>query len=79
MKNEVFHKKVFIENVKDSFAVKREYAEKIKGKIILIIDDVITTGATTSEISKMLVEAGAESCYVLSFAHTVLEQVQTED
>ena len=68
-----------IENVKDSFVVKKEYLEKIKGKTILIIDDVVTTGATTSEISKMLTEAGAQTCYVLTFAHTVLEQVQAED
>ena len=68
-----------IDNVKDSFKLKSEYFKLVKNKTILIIDDVITTGATCSEISKVLLEAGASACYALSFAHTKLDQVQTED
>ena len=68
-----------IENVKDSFALKNEHAKLIKNKTILIIDDVITTGATTSEISRVLKQGGAVACYAMSFAHTKLEQIQTED
>ena len=67
-----------MENVADSFAVKPEYKTMVKGKTILIIDDVITTGATTSEISKMLLKAGAKECYALSFAHTRLQQIDSE-
>ena len=67
-----------INNVKDSFALKPEYKKTIKGKSILIIDDVITTGATTSEIAKVLLRAGAKECYALSFAHTKLKQIQLE-
>ena len=62
-----------IENVKDSFNFKSEYKKLIKNKTILIIDDVVTTGATTSELSKVLIEHGAKECYVLSFAHTKLQ------
>ena len=65
-------------NVADSFVLKKEFKKTIKGKTILIIDDVITTGATTSEISKTLINAGAKDCYVLSFAHTKLEQLNFE-
>lgn len=65
-------------NVADSFAFKKEFRKKIKGKTILIIDDVVTTGATTSEISKVLLKAGAKDCFVLSFAHTKLQQIDYE-
>ena len=68
-----------LENIKDSFAFKKELKNIVKDKVVLIIDDVITTGATTSEISKVLVKAGAKECYVLSFAHTKLTQLQFEE
>ncbi len=67
-----------MKNVEDSFAFKKEFKDLIKGKRILIIDDVITTGATTSEISKVLKSAGSKECYVLSFAHTKLQQMSVE-
>ena len=68
-----------LENVKDSFAFKPEYNKLIKNKVVLIIDDVITTCATTSEVAKTLLEAGAKECYVLSFAHTTLNEITTEN
>lgn len=43
-------------------------SEEIKGKSVLLIDDVLTTGATASEISRVLKKAGAETVYVLTFA-----------
>ena len=61
------------ENVKDSFAFNEEYKEQIKDKVILIIDDVITTGATTSELARVLIENGAKACHVLTFAHSIIE------
>ncbi|MBQ9795392.1 MAG: ComF family protein [Clostridia bacterium] len=67
-----------MENIKDCFKFKSEYKKDIKNKTVLIIDDIVTTGATTSELSKVLLSAGASSCYVLSFAHTQLLPMQTE-
>lgn len=61
------------ENIKDAFKFNKEFKSKIKGKTLLIIDDVFTTGATTSELSKTLISAGAKACYVLTFAHTELK------
>lgn len=56
-------------NVKDSFKLYKQHIPKIKGKTILIVDDVFTTGATTSELSKTLLLKGAKDCYVLTLAH----------
>jgi ComF family protein len=54
------------ENVKSAFYVKRE--EKIKGKNILLIDDVYTTGATIKECTKVLKKAGSGEIYVFTLA-----------
>ena len=43
-------------------------AEAVKGKRILLIDDVLTTGATVSEASHVLLEAGAKSVDVATLA-----------
>lgn len=53
-------------NVKDAFQVMDE--EKINGKKVLLIDDIITTGATANECSKVLRQAGASRIYVATVA-----------
>lgn len=42
----------------------------VKGKSILLVDDVFTTGATVTECARMLKDAGASTVYVLTVAHT---------
>ena len=42
--------------------------QQTKGKRILLIDDVITSGATLTECSKILRKAGAESIVCGTFA-----------
>jgi len=54
------------ENVKDAFALCNPSA--IAGKKIVIVDDVVTTGATVSECEKVLISAGAAEVSVLSLA-----------
>jgi len=56
------------ENIRDAFKVIKR--ENIADKVILVVDDVITTGATASEISSVLRKAGAKAVYVLTFAST---------
>jgi len=54
-------------NVKDSFLV--ESAENIKNKNILLVDDVLTTGATSSEAAFALKNSGANIVFVLTLAN----------
>ena len=44
-------------NIKGAFVVR--HPEKIRGKRVLLIDDVMTTGSTLSECSSVLTDAGA--------------------
>ena len=53
-------------NVKDAFCVR--HPEKIEGRNIILVDDVYTTGATTSECAKVLIRAGAGHVAVIVLA-----------
>ena len=46
-------------------------AEKIEGKNVLLVDDVMTTGATLSAVAKKLKDAGAKSVSAVIFAQKV--------
>lgn len=50
----------------------------VKGKRILLIDDVVTTGATTNECAKMLKIYGAASVYVLAIAVSENKKKQSD-
>ncbi|MFH1698768.1 MAG: ComF family protein [Candidatus Omnitrophota bacterium] len=55
------------ENVKGSFKVRD--CKPIKGRNLLLIDDVLTTGATASEAAYTLKNAGANVVFVLTLAN----------
>lgn len=61
-----------INNVRNAFLVKDKYQSQIKDKKIILVDDVITTGATASECARILKAYGA--CYVdiITLAQTPL-------
>ena len=54
------------ENIKDAFKLKKQ--KLVKNKNIILVDDVITTGATISECAKVLKDNGAKNIYALSVA-----------
>ena len=54
------------ENMEGSFRVHNRVA--CRGKNILIIDDVLTTGATAGALAKTLYGAGADKVYLLTIA-----------
>jgi len=56
------------ENLQGAFKVIMK--NNIKGKNILLIDDVITTGATMNECALTLKKAGAKKVFCLAYAHT---------
>ncbi len=53
-------------NIKGSFAA--DGSGILKGSDVLLVDDVLTTGATASEAAKTLKEAGAKKVYVLTLS-----------
>lgn len=55
------------ENLKGSYALKKNTS--LKGKSILIVDDVSTTGTTFKEIYKIIKNEGAKSITCIAFAH----------
>ena len=54
------------ENVRGAFVVTQP--EMINGKKIILVDDVITTGATLNECARMLKQAGAERILGMTIA-----------
>jgi len=56
------------QNIKEAFQVR--YPEEINDKDVLIVDDLYTTGATASEASLSLKQAGAKDICVLTMAIT---------
>ena len=62
------------QNVKNAFGIDPRRAEIIKGKNILLIDDVFTSGATLNECARTLRHAGAAAVTVLTVARVTREE-----
>jgi competence protein ComFC len=58
-------------NIANAFRVLKP--QLVAGKRILVIDDILTTGATVSEVARMLLKAGALRVDVLTVATGVVE------
>lgn len=62
------------ENLRGAFAVVRP--ELVKGREILLVDDVYTTGTTVSECARILRRSGAAKVWVATVARTLRFDVQ---
>ncbi|MBB4284915.1 ComF family protein [Roseospira goensis] len=59
-------------NVRGAFRVSRP--ERIAGRRVLLVDDVLTTGATAAECCRVLDRAGADSVDVLTLARVIRDE-----
>lgn len=53
------------ENIKGAFSIKENVFE---GKTVLIVDDIMTTGATYNEAKRNIINAGAKKTYLITIA-----------
>jgi ComF family protein len=58
-------------NVAGAFRVRPDACNRVREAHILIVDDVLTTGATAIECTRTLIEAGARCTSVLAYARAV--------
>jgi predicted amidophosphoribosyltransferase len=54
--------------VADAFAVPPREARRLEGRHLLLVDDVLTSGATADSCARALLRAGAASVAVLAAA-----------
>jgi len=59
-------------NVKDAFGINAKHADDISGKTVILVDDVMTTGATLRACVKLLKKAKASRVYVMTLARRAI-------
>lgn len=59
------------ENVRGAFSITQEGREKLFGRRVVLVDDVYTTGATVSAVTRTLKRAGVADVTVLTFARAL--------
>jgi ComF family protein len=61
-------------NLRGAFAVPENQKHRLKGRAVVIVDDVLTTGATVEAMARILRRAGAAPIYVVTAARVVLPE-----
>lgn len=64
-----------IRNVKGVFRVPTRYRASLRDQRVLLVDDVMTTGATVSEVTRVLLRAGAGAVDVITVARVVMQDL----
>jgi ComF family protein len=62
-----------LKNVARAFAVSEDASALLRDKIVVVVDDVVTTGATANACARVLKHAGAREVRVVALAQTVKE------
>jgi len=57
-----------LKNIQNSFILQKQYINTLEGKTVIIVDDVVSTGATLSEITNLLRKAGVKKVCGLCIA-----------
>lgn len=60
------------DNMRGAFRIEKKKRGLIKGKSVILVDDVMTTGATLDACARALHDAGVKDVYVLTLARTVI-------
>lgn len=64
-------------NVAGAFRAHPDLITRLKGRRVILVDDVITTGSTIAAITRTLTKAGVDKVDVISFARVVVGQETT--
>jgi len=56
-------------NMKDAFIFKEDFRQKLIGKNVLLVDDLVTSGATMLEAAKILKRNGVEKVWGIALGH----------
>jgi ComF family protein len=67
------------DNVRGAFRVPPEADIKVRGRRVLVVDDVYTTGATVSAVARALKRGGASAVDVLTFARVLPGDFRRDD
>lgn len=62
-----------LKNMRGAFAVTPKHRDFLRGKTVLLVDDVMTTGATLNACAKALKKQGVTNVYACTLARTVLQ------
>ncbi|MEO7688143.1 MAG: ComF family protein, partial [Sphingomonas sp.] len=57
--------------VAGAFFINPDAREKLRGKAVMLIDDIHTSGATTDACTRILLRAGAASVVILCWARVL--------
>jgi len=58
-------------NVQGAFSTHEDAIARIRGRRVVLVDDVYTTGATVKAVTRALLRGGAEGVDILTFARVV--------
>lgn len=62
-------RKARLKNVKNCFSVPEKEKRGLRGKTMVLVDDVTTTGSTLKEARITLLKSGAKEVYAITLAH----------